>query len=85
MLVIESLKNEFSFGRGLKHIDSLSSFLFLFATEGLNFMLTTSVIVRLLEGYLVWDNHNSQVQISHLQLVDDTLIVSDKSWAKYGL
>jgi hypothetical protein len=48
MLVIESLKNEFSFGRGLKHIDSLSSFLFLFATEGLNFMLTTSLLLLVL-------------------------------------
>jgi hypothetical protein len=29
--------------------------------------------------------YDSHVQISHLQFVDDTLIVSDKSWAKYVL
>ncbi|MCH96748.1 cysteine-rich receptor-like protein kinase, partial [Trifolium medium] len=40
-----------------------------------------SINAALFQGYLIGERQDAQVQISHLQFADDTLIVGEKSWA----
>jgi hypothetical protein len=70
--------NEFKFERGLRHGDPLSHFLFLIAVEGMNIMMNALVEVGLYSGYKV--GANNLAQITHLQMVDDTLLIGDRSW-----
>jgi hypothetical protein len=55
--------------------------LFLITAEGLNVMLETLVASGLFKGYQVGSKTTSVVHLSHLQFVDDTLIVGENSWA----
>jgi hypothetical protein len=64
--------------RGLRQEDPLSPFLFLLEADGLNLMLTTVVDVSLFLGYKVGEA--SPVHVSHLQFVNDTLILGEKKW-----
>lgn len=47
--------------------------------EGLNVVMKSLVVTGLFSGYHVGSNNG--VSISHLQFVDDTLLLGDKSWA----
>jgi len=70
---------EFSFERGLRRGDPLFPYLFLLAAERLNVMMSTLVSNNIFTRY----NIGAQivVPVSHLQFVDDTLLVGVKSWA----
>jgi len=79
VLVNGSPTNEFSLGRGLHQGDPLSPFLFLLAAEGLNNMMKAMCESTLFRGYSVGSD-NPMIG-SHLQFVDDTLLLGEKSWA----
>ena len=79
VLVNGSPTDEFALGRGLRQGDPLSPFLFLLAAEGLNIMMFALVTHNLFEGYKV--GLNNPMVVSHLQFVDDTLLLGIKSWA----
>jgi len=68
-----SLIGEFKLGRGLHQRNPLTPFLLLIAVEGLNVMFNASVMASLFTGYGVGDNFN--VQVSPLQIVEDTLLL----------
>jgi hypothetical protein len=52
------------------------------ATRDLVVMMSTMLEGGLYKGYLVGDDDDDwQVRISHLQFVDDTLLVGEKNWA----
>ncbi|GAU29337.1 hypothetical protein TSUD_227080 [Trifolium subterraneum] len=65
--------------RGLRQGDPLSPFLYLLAAEGLHVMMDAAVSNHLYSPYSI-GNHN-EVNVSHLQFADDTLLVGTKSWA----
>lgn len=71
---------EFPLQRGLRQGGPLSPFLFLLAAEGLNIMMQALVDKNLFKGYLV--GSQELVTVYHLQFVDDTLILGEKSWSK---
>jgi hypothetical protein len=71
--------DEFPLKRGLRQGDPLSPFLFLLAVEGLNVMMRAMVEGNQFTGYRVGGQEG--VIVSHLQFVDDTLLVGVKSWA----
>ena len=79
VLVNGSPTYEFSLERGLRQGDPLSSFLFLLVAEGLNIMMSAMVNANLFEGFVVGTTH--PLVVSHLQFVDDTLLLGTKSWA----
>ena len=79
ILVNVSLIEEFSLARGLKQGDPLLPFLFLLAVEGFHVMMETMVNNNIFTGYQV--GRERSLSISHLQFVDDTLILGNKSWA----
>jgi len=79
VLVNGSPTDEFKFERRLRQGDPLSPFLFLIAAEGLNVMMKALVEVGLFSGNKV--GANNQVSITHLQFVDDTLLIGERSWA----
>ena len=79
VLVNGSPTDEFHLERGLRQGDPLSPFLFLLDVEGLNVMMSEMVNTNMFEGYFV-GAHNPLV-VSHLQFVDDTLLLGVKSWA----
>jgi hypothetical protein len=60
-------------------MDPLSPFLFLIAAEGFNVMMKSLVDANLFTGYHV--GHSNEVQLTHLQFADDTLILGEKSWS----
>jgi len=78
VLVNDSPTKEFPVKRGLRQGDPLSPFLFLLAAEGLSIVMKAVVDSHLFTGYRF--GSNGAVAISHLQFVDDTLLVGDKSW-----
>ncbi|MCI08826.1 RNA-directed DNA polymerase (Reverse transcriptase) [Trifolium medium] len=81
VLVNDNPTDEFRFGHGLRQGDLLSPFfLFLMAAKGLNVMMLAAVSGDLYKGYLVGDDMDQQMHISHLQFADDTLMVDEKSW-----
>jgi hypothetical protein len=51
------------------------------ATRDLVVMMSTMLEGGLYKGYLVGDDDDWQVRISHLQFVDDTLLVGEKNRA----
>nr|ABE87645.1 hypothetical protein MtrDRAFT_AC153125g40v2 [Medicago truncatula] len=71
--------DEFSLGRGLRQGDSLSPFLFLLAAEGFHVLMRSLSDNNLFNGYKV--GRNDPMSVSHLQSVDDTLILGEKLWA----
>ena len=77
VLVNGSLTDEFKMERGLCQGDPLSPFLFLIAKEGLNVMMKEVVEKGLFQGYGMGMQGN--VNITHLQFADDTLLVGTKS------
>jgi hypothetical protein len=74
-----SSTNQFKFERGLYQGDPLSPFLFLIGVEGLNVIMNALVDGDLYSGYKV--GRTNDVSISHLQFVDDTLLMGVKGWA----
>jgi len=79
VLVNGSLTSEFPMKRGLRQGDPLSPFLFLLAAEGLNVLMKAVVDAQLFTGYKF--GLQDGVSVSHLQFVDDTLLVGEKCWA----
>jgi len=79
VLVNGSPADEFPLQRGLRQGDPLSPFLFLVAAEGLNVLMKSLVETQLFTGYSIGDVN--PVVVSHLQFVDDTLLLGTKSWA----
>ena len=79
VLVNGSPTDEFSLGRELRQGDPLSSFLFLLAAEGFHVLMESLKVNDLFVGYKV--GRRDVTVVSHLQFVDDTLILGVKSWA----
>lgn len=71
--------SEFSLKRGLQQRDPLSPFLFLIRAEGLNVMMQALVDSNLFTGYKIGTQRG--LYISHLQFIDDSLLLGEKSWA----
>jgi len=71
--------DEFALKRGLKQGDPISPFIFLIAAEGMNVMMSEAVSQSLFTRYSVGAQHATV--LSHLQFVDDTLLLGTKSWA----
>jgi len=69
---------EIEIERGLHQGDLLSPFLFLIAAEGFNILMQALVEAQLFKGY--WVGRVREVRLTHLQFVDDTLILGEKSW-----
>jgi len=78
VLVNGNPTNEFSLERSLRQGDPLSPFLFLLAAEGLHVMMHTMVESEIFKGYTI--GGANLVVVSHLQFVDDTLLIGEKSW-----
>jgi exonuclease III len=78
VLVNGSPTDEFCLERGLRQGDPLYPFLFLIAAEGLHVMMNKMVEQDMFASYRVGAHGN--VDISHLQFADDTLLVGVKSW-----
>ena len=57
---------------------SLSPFLFLLVVEGFNVLMKEMEGAQLFKGFPV--GRNSEVNLTHLQFADDTLIIGEKSW-----
>ena len=70
--------DKFPIARGLRQGDPLSPFLFLLAAEGFNVIMNEAVGAHLFNGYII--GHSDEVSITHLQFVDDTIIIGNKSW-----
>jgi len=70
---------EFPIERGLRQGDLLSPFLFLLVVEGFSVLMSSSVEAGLFHGYHV--GQGTELCLSHLQFVDDTLIIGKKCWA----
>ncbi|XP_058725620.1 uncharacterized protein LOC131596902 [Vicia villosa] len=69
---------EFKMGRGLRQGDPLSPFLFLIAAEGLIILMSKAEERGLYTGSKFQKGAD---RFSHLQYVDDTMIVGEKSWS----
>jgi hypothetical protein len=64
-------------GRGLRQGDPLSQFLFIIAAEGFNMLMKSAVEMGRFTAYKF---ERGDLGFSHLQYVDDTLIIEEKSW-----
>jgi len=69
---------EFTIERGLRQGDPLSLFLFLLVAEGFYVLMKAMVGAQLFNGFPV--GRLGDVSLTHLQFVDDTLIIGEKSW-----
>jgi hypothetical protein len=79
VLVNGSPTDEFPLQRGLRQGDPLSPFLFFLAADGLNILMNSLVKTQLFTSYNIGEVN--LVVVSHLQFVDDTLLLGTKSWA----
>jgi hypothetical protein len=79
VLVNGSPTYEFPLARGLRQGDSLSPSMFLIAAEGLNMLMQAMVDTNVFTGYTI--GTQDPISVSHLQFVDDTLLLGTKSWA----
>jgi len=71
VLINGSPSRPFKMGRGIRQGDPLSPFLFVLMAEVLNKMIQRAVSSGLFKGLTV---SNGEIQLSHLQLADDTLV-----------
>lgn len=69
--------DEFGLGRGLRQDDPLSPFLFLIVAERLSVMMKQPVEKGMFKGYKIGE---TCLEITHLQYVDDTLLVGEATW-----
>ncbi|GKB26926.1 reverse transcriptase domain, reverse transcriptase zinc-binding domain protein [Tanacetum coccineum] len=69
--------NKFGLERGVRQGDPLSPFLFIFAAEGLNAIVTEAVEKGIFRGVMVGTN---KVSVSHIQYADDTIFFGE--WNK---
>ncbi|GLT59700.1 hypothetical protein SLA2020_325050 [Shorea laevis] len=72
ILVNGSPMDEFKMEKGLRQGDLIASFLFLIVDEGLNVLIESAVSKELFQGIPVGSDG---LNISHLQFVDDTVIM----------
>ncbi|XP_024636360.1 uncharacterized protein [Medicago truncatula] len=79
ILVNESPTSEFPMRRRLRQGDLFSPFLLLIVVKGLNVMMTAATEANMFTGYSI--GSNTPIVISHLQFVDDTLLLGVKSRA----
>ncbi|XP_059285175.1 uncharacterized protein LOC132038538 [Lycium ferocissimum] len=77
ILVNRSPTGFFSSKRGLRQGDPLSPFLFILAMEGMNDMLQNAKYNGWMKGFQVNFNADNNMEITHLQYADDTLIICD--------
>ncbi|WMV54060.1 hypothetical protein MTR67_047445 [Solanum verrucosum] len=63
--------------KGLRQGDPLSSFLFLLAMAGLNSMVKTANMHGWLRGFNMARERSDNLEVTHLQYADDTLIFCD--------
>ncbi|GAU26985.1 hypothetical protein TSUD_290350 [Trifolium subterraneum] len=79
VLVNGSPTEEFPLERGLRQGDPLSPFMFLLAAEGLHVLMQAMIEHQFFSGYSF--GMQNPIFVSHLQFVDDTLLLGTKSWA----
>ncbi|XP_071705383.1 uncharacterized mitochondrial protein AtMg01250-like [Rutidosis leptorrhynchoides] len=70
ILVNGSPTKEFNLGRGVRQGDPLAPFLFIIATEGLNWLTKSAVSKNLYSGVEIGKD---KFPLSHLQYADDTI------------
>lgn len=75
ILINSSTTKEFKLQKGLRHEDPLSPFLFNAVEEGLNIMLERAKELNLIKGTRIGLNG---VVVTHLQFMDDTIIICNK-------
>ena len=63
---------------GLRQGDPLSPFLFLLVAKRFNQLMNGVVGANFFKGYGV--GRNNEVQLTHLQFANDTLIIGEKNW-----
>jgi len=80
VLVNGSPTDKFPIERGLRQGDLFSPFLFLLAAEGFNVLMkAVEVDENLFVGYNV-GRVGDVFSVTHLQFVDDTIIIGEKTW-----
>ncbi|XP_075092306.1 uncharacterized protein LOC107821421 [Nicotiana tabacum] len=77
ILINGSPKGYFHSHRGLRQGDPLSPFLFIIAMEGLNNMIKTAKVSGWVKGFEVNRSGANNLEITHLQYADDTLVFCD--------
>lgn len=65
--------------RGLRQGEPLSSFLFILAMEGFNNLMQTARTKGWMRGFKVKNSNANDLEITHLQYADDTLILCEAS------
>jgi hypothetical protein len=71
----------FHLSRGLRQSDPPLLFLFFIPIAGLKVVLKTATENHLFTWHKNGESAISQISLSHLQFADDTLLLSEKSWA----
>lgn len=77
VLINRSPTGFFTSQRGLRQGDPISPVLFILAMEGLSNLLYTAKIKRWIRGFQVLDREEENLEITHLQYADDTLVFCD--------
>jgi hypothetical protein len=75
-LINGSPTQEVSISKGLKQGYPLAPFLFLLVAEGLGALMSRAVELEFFKPFVVKEG---EIQISHLQYADDTLLIGDDS------